>query len=180
LEEESPGLMHDQEEKVLKVSRFFPSPVEQEWLDRAHVVSQVEPHQQQQHRPGDHDAPVIDLRLTGIKANSISSENFKLNLSVKAKGGDNTSAAQVLAHQKREHPTSARDSGPDSKRKQPQPAVPHYQKGLQCKTKTLLELKQRTNADDPNEPPTNDSKSQRAAYKQRMTLSIHNIAEFGA
>jgi hypothetical protein len=135
LEEESPGLMHDQEEKVLKVSRFFPSPAEQEWLDRAHVVSQVEPLQQQQHRPGDHDAPVIDLRLTGIKA------NFKLNLSVKAKGGDNTSAAQVLAHQKREHPTSARDSGPDSKRKQPQAEVPHYQKGLQCKTKTLLELK---------------------------------------
>lgn len=29
-EEESPGLMHDQEEKVLKGSRFFPSPGEQE------------------------------------------------------------------------------------------------------------------------------------------------------
>ena len=29
-EEESPGLLHDQEEKVLKGSRFFPSPAEQE------------------------------------------------------------------------------------------------------------------------------------------------------
>ena len=155
--------MHDQEEKVLKVSRFFPSPAEQEWLDRAHVGSQAEALQQQQHRPGDHDAPVIDLRLPGIKANSISSENFKLNLSVKAKGGDNASAAQVLAHQKREHPTSARASGAGSKRQQPQAEVPHYQKGLQCKTKTLLELKSRTGAGGHNKAPADDAKSQRAA-----------------
>jgi hypothetical protein len=72
-EEESPGLMHDQEEKVLKVSRFFPSPAEQERLDGAHIVSQVESlhahtsNKQQQHRPGDQEVPVIDLRLAGIK-----------------------------------------------------------------------------------------------------------------
>ena len=107
--------MNDQDEKVLKASRFFTntnSKKDKVLPDSLSIQSGEDANQ-----------------LPTAKAKSISSENFKLNLSIRSGAGNNSKGKpefQKLDTKEQEREEALRTQTMD---------MPSYQRGLRCKAK---------------------------------------------